>query len=229
MLSSAYNDVRLAIVVCGSLSFLGGLLVFLSFCLFKNIRTSSFALIAQMTFCTCTYPLIAIIFYRPPDSGTFTCTFQGVFTIFFVMAAATFNLAISTHMHRTINGQAYPLNTKKLIVISAISYSVGAFLALLPVKHYDNEGNICFIKRNQVAYKLVCVFIPLFFIIFYNIFCYTKIFHYMREISDIDNASGDYKKKYNTISKFRYYPCKLLACYLLRAICKYLDLKCTCE
>jgi hypothetical protein len=207
--------------VPSSVSLAACIYMFLTYAMFKRIRTPAVNLVMLQTLAE-TFLCLShnVAFYNPPETDTDLCRFQGWFINFSLLSSLMFTAAISGYMNATLsrNRREVELNARNLTILASVIFGFSGLCAALPLisDQYVDLGPRCWIAENEegrdrnagVAYRFATHYGVIWALNIYLFVCFYEVIKYLRENASQRAARGNNQQIERTIRILMYYPSK---------------------
>ena len=213
------------------LSILGCIFIVTVYLSFKQLRIFSFKLILYLTIADFGHSLgnINSAFIIPKWINQPFCTMQALLDTYFTLSSVIWSGVVAYTLYSVVvlHKRNVEDNEKYYHIIS---WGLPAITCILPFitdsyEYYDSSSLWCWIKSDKEFYNIiwqgVSLYIPLWSVILFNIFCYFRI---IRAINNqIDFLSTDENYKNQLMRRLKLYPAILVICYSLTSFYRFIQ------
>ena len=204
------------IIICGSLSTFGCLLIIVSGLSLKPLHTYTFRLIVYLSFAD----LLASIsknysgFLIPGSSSTEACYIQAILQNYSQLVSLFITWVISYSLYEIVVNENFEVSVKEKRNI-LLSFFLPLLLTPLPLitRSYNDSNGWCWIgyeSINDILWMILEFYGPWVLIIISNIFFYYKIY---KNIRNETHHNETYKIMKKFLSRLRLYPFILILCF----------------
>lgn len=209
-------------VIVSVFSFVGSTFILWAFWKLRDVRSFVFQLVRWVAFSDVGYSIGNFLGDAGGNSETHIgasqglCTFQAVLISYFGLASMLWSAAIAFTLHKAFlqgdEGFRSPSVNEKWIYYHLVCFGWPVVVTLLPftTDGYGDTGGWCWIKTDNSidrAWRYIQLYLPLWFIIVYNMYVYVSVY---QKMSALSNSAGTNMTK--EAARVRFYPLVLVIC-----------------
>lgn len=203
-------------------SFIGSTFIVWAFWKLRDVRSFVFQLVRWVAFSDVGYSIGNFLGDAGGNSETHVgaspglCTFQAVLISYFGLASMLWSAAIAFTLHKAFlnedEGFRSPSVNEKWKYYHLVCFGWPLVVTLLPftTDGYGDTGGWCWIKTDNSidrAWRYIQLYLPLWFIIVYNMYVYVSVY---QKMSALSNSAGTNMSR--EAARVRFYPLVLVIC-----------------